>query len=120
MSSLEKPVGLLRRESLGYLPVLSLQVSQIPWMLGDPEQSVSIELLKLDKSSKVIFRFEGVRQLKIADIHPGTHCALEIVDVIANQLEAICYHVFNPEQDFTFSFYCRSFSIREEFLQPQS
>ena len=97
----------------GYLPVLSLQITQIPFELGEPSQVVQIEMLRPNSLSKLAIQFSGVADLEIARLHPGTMCLLQIASVVHAQLEGIRYQVFNGEQDFTLGFYCRDFVFAE-------
>jgi hypothetical protein len=102
-----------RSMKLGYLRILALKVTQIPFELGESSQSVCVELLKNDLSGKLCISFRGVQMLRIANIHPGSLCFLEIVSLAGHQLEGIRYQVFNPEQDLTLSFYCQDFEVLE-------
>src|ERR1700677_3385819 len=97
----------------GYLPVLSLQITQIPFELGAPSQAAQIEMLKPNSLSKLVFQFSGVVDFKVARLHPGTMCLLQVALVVHSQLEGIRYQVFNGEQDFTLGFYCRDFAFSE-------
>jgi hypothetical protein len=81
--------------------------------MGEPRQSVHLELLKERCSGKIALKFTGVQDLKIQRIHPGTTCHLEIVSVVNEQLEGLRFRVFNDEQDFLLSFYCFDFEIDE-------
>lgn len=55
--------------------------------------------------------FTGLRELRLADLHPGSHRILKVLSVIQAQLEGIRYRVFNMEQDFTLAFYCADFEF---------
>ena len=70
-------------------------------------------MLKPNSLSKLAIQFSGVVDLKVARLHPGTMCLLQIASVVHAQLENIRYQVFNGEQDFTLSFYCRDFAFAE-------
>ena len=98
---------------LGYLSVLTIDIEQVPSEIGEPRQSIFLELLKKRSSGRIALRFTGVQDLKIERIHPGTVCHLEIVSVAADQLEGLRFQVFNDEQDFVLSFYCFDFEINE-------
>ena len=104
------------RKNLGFLSVLSLQISQVPSELGDHSQSVHLELLRTEPLRKVTIRFSAVVQLKIADLHPGTKCLLQIESTADAQMENIRYRIFNGEQDLTLSFYCLDFEVVEREL----
>jgi len=98
-----------------HLRVLALCIEQIPFELGEPRQSIRLELLKEDRSGRIVLRFSGVQDLKTdGRVHPGTSCRLEIVSVADHQLEGSRFRVFNDEpQDFEFRFYCSDFEISE-------
>lgn len=110
------PIDDYRKRQLGYLPILAIRIHQIPYELGDPRQSLSIELLKKDRSGAFLIDFGNVRDLQIQGVHPGTNCILIIESVAADQLEALRYRVFNGEQDFKLSFYCYEFEVSERPL----
>jgi len=101
------------RMNPAYLRVLRVQIDQIPFELGDSSQSLGIELLKENLLGRLVFTFVGVQSLRIADIHPGSLCTLQIVPLSERQLENIRYQIFNGEQDLTLSFYCRDFHLSE-------
>ncbi len=95
---------------LGYLPILALTVRHTAPPAGS--QSLSLELMK--DGQIVSLTFAGLRQLRLADIGPGSHCLLNILPVAKDQMEGIRYRVFNGEQDLTLAFYCADF----EFSAP--
>ena len=97
---------------LRHLPVLTLDIEQVPPDIGEPRQSILLVLLKERCSGRITLRFTGVQDLKIESLHPGTLCHLEIVSVAADQLEGLHFQVFNDEQDFVLSFYCFDFEIK--------
>lgn len=99
--------------SANNLRVLALLVDQIPFELGEPSQSLILEMLKKNLSGKISITFLGVQNLRVADVHPGCLCCLNITSVVADQLEGLSYHVHNTEQDLTLSFYCRDFEVSE-------
>jgi hypothetical protein len=76
---------------------------------GSANQSLTLELLKGEQTVSLIFT--GLRELRLADLHPGSHCILKVLSVIQDQLEGIRYRVFNMEQDFTLAFYCADFEF---------
>ena len=76
---------------------------------GSANQSLTLELLKGEQTVSLIFT--GLRELRLADLHPGSHCILKVLSVIQAQLEGIRYRVFNMEQDFTLAFYCADFEF---------
>ena len=100
---------------LEHLRVLAVRIEQVPFELGEPQQSVEFEFLKGQYSGKVQLKFTGVQDLKTdGRIHPGSACRLEIVPVADRQLEGLRFHVFNDEpNDFEFRFYCFDFVIGE-------
>jgi hypothetical protein len=96
-----------------YLRVLALYIEQIPSELGEPSQRITLQMLKKNLSGKISITFLGVQNLRVADVHPGCLCDLDIISVLADQLEGLSYQVFNTEQDLTLSFYCRDFEVSE-------
>ena len=98
---------------LRHLPVLSVHIEQVPYQIGEPRQSLGLELLRENCSEKIAMKFSGVQDLRIEDIHPGTICRLEIASVANDQLEDLRFRVYNDEQDFLLSFYCFDFEINE-------
>jgi len=95
---------------LGYLPVVALTIRHSVPPTGHA-QSLVLELLKGEQT--VALTFTGLRQLRLADLHPGSHCLLEVSSVAQDQLEGIRYRVFNTEQDLTLAFYCANFGFQE-------
>lgn len=107
------PIDDYRKRQLGYLPILAIRIHQIPYELGDPRQSLSIELLKKDRSGAFLIDFGNVRDLQIQGVHPGTNCILIIESVAADQLEALRYRVFQRGTGFQVEFLLLRFrSIR--------
>ena len=104
------------RLKLGYLPVLTFQVSQVPFELGNPSQAVRVELLRASPSRRLTIQFSNVVELEIDRLHPGSNCLLQIASLAEAQLEGIRYRVFNGEQDLTLSFNCWDFSFAESEL----
>ena len=96
-----------------YLRVLALRIEQTPFELGQPNQLVTLELLKKDLSGKIVITFSGVQSLQVANVDPGILCCLDIASVVADQLEGLNYRVCSTEQDLTLSFYCRDFELIE-------
>lgn len=115
-SSIQSRLENYRRRQLGHLRVLAIHIDQTPSEIGEPHQSVRIELLKESGSEKLALSFIGVVELGIKRIHPGISCHLEIASVANDQLEGLRFRVFNCEQDFEFSFYCFDFEINEQSL----
>jgi hypothetical protein len=76
---------------------------------GSANQSLTLELLKGEQTVSLIFT--GLRELRLADLHPGSHCILKVLSVIEDQLEGIRHRVFNMEQDFTMAFYYADFEF---------
>ena len=95
------------------LPVLTIDIQQVPSEIGEPRQFIFLELLKERCSGTITLRFTGVQDLKIESIQPDTLCHLEIVSVAAEQFEGVRFQVFNDEQDFVLSFYCFDFEIND-------
>jgi hypothetical protein len=94
---------------LGYLPVAALTIRQIVSPTSHSSQSLTLELLKGEKIIRL--DFTDLRQLRLADLHPGSICFLNIVSVADHQMEGIRYQVFNDEQDLTLDFYCADFAF---------
>jgi hypothetical protein len=101
------------RLQLGDLRVLSFQITQVPFELGESSQAVQIELLRRDCLRKIAIQFSNVVELKIADLHPGVNCRLYIVSIADAQMDGIRYLVFNGEQDLTLRFHCEDFTVDE-------
>jgi len=101
------------RKYIGYLPLLAVHIDQIPTELGEPHQSLRVDLLKEDLSGTTIIEFRGVQDLHIANVHPGSRCSIEIISITSDQLEDLRYRVNNIELDLKLNFYCRSFEISE-------
>lgn len=99
--------------SAKHLRVLALHIEQIPFELGEPSQRVTLEMLKNDLSGKISITFLGVVNLRVADVDPGCLCHLNIMSIVADQLEGLSYQVYNEEQDLTLSFYCRDFEVSD-------
>jgi|SRR6185503_781548 len=93
----------------GYLPVVALTISHSIDQTGPHRQSLTLELLKDEKT--VSLRFTGLRHLQLADLSPSSHCLLEILSVAQDQWEGVRYRVFNIEQELTLRFYCADFEF---------
>jgi hypothetical protein len=93
---------------LGYLPITALTIRHSVPPTGWA-QSLIVELQKGEQT--VAITFIGLRQLRIADLHPGSHCLLDVLSVASDQWEGIRYRGFNIEQDLTLAFYCADFEI---------
>jgi hypothetical protein len=93
--------------------VLAIHIEQVPFEVGEPCQSICLELLNEHGSGKTLLKFTGVQDLEIQRIHPGTTCLLDIVSVVDDQLEGLRFRVFSVEQDFGLSFYCFDFELSE-------
>jgi hypothetical protein len=93
----------------GYWPVAALAIRHSIDQAGQGSQSLTLELLRDERL--VSLRFTGLRQLQLADLHPGSHCLLEILSVAKDQWEGVRYRVFNIEQDLTLRFYCADFEF---------
>ena len=102
---------------LRHLPLLSVHIEQVPFQIGEPRQSICVELLREDCAGKARLKFTGVQNLKIERIHPGTICDLEVISVGDDQLEGLRFQVFNNEQDFTLNFLCFDFEMNELALE---
>jgi hypothetical protein len=72
---------------------------------------LTLELLNDGLLETVMLEFSGLRQLQLADLHPGSRCHLDISPVASDQMEGLAYCVSNVEQDFTLSFYCADFHV---------
>jgi hypothetical protein len=94
---------------LGLLPVVGLTIRQTLPQSGESSQSLTIELLKGEQT--VSFRFSGLRQLRLAELNPGSLCLLNISSVVQDQTECLRYRVCNAEQDFTLAFLCADFEF---------
>jgi hypothetical protein len=90
------------------LPVAALTIRHTTTPTG-PSQSLTLELLKGEQT--VSLTFTGLRQLRLADLHPGSHCLLKVLSVDQDQWEGIRYRAFNIEQDLTLAFYCADFEF---------
>jgi len=94
---------------LGYLPVVAVTIRQTIPPTSHSSQSLTIELQKGEQT--VTLRFTGLRQLRLAELGPGSVCLLRILSVAQDQWEGIRYRVFNGEQNFTLAFYCADFEF---------
>ena len=114
-SLIESRLEVYRRLQPRHLRVLAVHFNQVPFELGEPSQSISLELLKEKWSGKIVLKFAGVQDLKTdGRIHPGMTCRLEIASALDRQLEGSRFYVSNDEpQDFEFHFYCNDFEIDE-------
>ncbi len=94
---------------LGYLPIQSLTIRHtIPPTIRSG-QSLTLELLKGERI--VSLTFTGLKELRLADLGPGSSCLLRISAVAQDQWEGVLYRVSNEEQDFTLAFYCADFEV---------
>jgi hypothetical protein len=114
-SSIESRLEEYRRLQPRSLRVLAVHIEQVPFELGEPCQSIRVELLKEQCAGKIELKFTGVQGLQTdGRIHPGMLCRLWIDSVVAHQLEGSRFYVSNNEpQDFEFHFYCFDFEIAE-------
>jgi hypothetical protein len=94
---------------LGYLPIVALTIRHTIPSAAIASQSLTLELLKGEQT--VSLTFTGLRQLRLADLGPGSSCLLNISLVIQDQWEGVRYRVFNEEQDLTLAFYCSDFEF---------
>lgn len=94
---------------LGYLPILSLSILHTIPPTGRSGQSLTLELLK--REQVVSLTFTGLKELRLADLGPGSSCLLRISSVAQDQWEGIRYRVSNIEQDLTLAFYCADFEF---------
>jgi hypothetical protein len=69
MSQVDAKIEKYRAIGLGSLPVTGLEIRQSVPRLGDARQSLSLRLLTGEQT--VILAFSGLRQLRLADLHPG-------------------------------------------------
>jgi len=95
---------------LGYLSVAALTIRHT-FSPRSQSQSLTLELLKGEQT--VSLTFTGLRQLRLAELGPGSSCLLKIVSMAQDQWEGIRYRVFNGEQDLTLAFYCVDFDCPE-------
>ena len=110
MSEIDIKIEKYLAMKLGYLPVMALTVRHTDPDTAQSCQSLTLELLKGEQI--VTLAFSGLRQLRIADLHPGSSCILDIKSVAHDQMEGLRYRVFNLEQDLTLSFYCADFEFQ--------
>jgi hypothetical protein len=94
---------------LGYLPVVALTIRHTIPSRSQPSQSLTLELLKGERT--VSLTFTGLRELRLADLGPGSSCFLKILSVSQDQWGGIRYRVFNEEQYPTLAFYCTDFEF---------
>jgi len=94
---------------LGYLPVMALTIRHTVPPISQPSQSLTLELMKGEQT--VSLTFTGLRQLRLADLGPGSSCFLKILPVVQDQWDRIRYRVFNEEQYPTLAFYCTDFEF---------
>jgi hypothetical protein len=94
---------------LGYLPIVALTIRQTIPPSSQMSQSLTLELLKGEQT--VSLKFTGLRQLRLANLGPGSSCLLNISSVAQDQWEGVRYRVFNGEQDLTLAFYCADFDF---------
>ena len=94
---------------LGYLPIVALTIRHTIPPGCQMSQSLTLELLRGEKT--VSLKFTGLRQLRLANLGPGSSCLMNISSVAQDQWEGVRYRVFNGEQDLTLSFYCVDFEF---------
>lgn len=92
---------------LGYLPIVALTIRHT--FPPEGSQSLTLELMKGEQI--VSLAFTGLRQFRLADLGPGSHCLLNILSVAQDQMVGIRYRVSNMEQDLTLAFYCADFEF---------
>ena len=109
MSQVDARIEKYRAIGLGSLPITTLEIQQTVPQLGDARQSLSLRLLTGEQT--VVLAFSGLRQLRLADLHPGSLCRLYITSVADAQMEGVRYRVSNDEQDLTLDFYCADFEV---------
>ncbi len=109
MSQADSKIENYRSMKLGYLPLVSISVRHTAPPAAEASQSLTVELLNDRRREHVVLEFSGLRQLCLADLHPGVLCHLDIRSVVPDQMEGLCYRVANMEQDLTLSFYCADF-----------
>jgi hypothetical protein len=109
MSHVDAKIEKYQATGLNNLPVTSLTIHQIVPQLGDAQQALTLELLRGEQT--VTLAFTGLRQLRLANLHPGSLCGLNISSVADAQMEGLRYRVSNAEQDLTLDFYCADFEI---------
>jgi hypothetical protein len=97
--------------ALGSLPVAALTIRQVVPRSGEALQSLTLELQRDEQT--VVLTFSGIRQFRLADLHPGSLCILNISSVAPAQMEGLRYRVSNKEQDLTLDFYCADFEISD-------
>lgn len=94
---------------LGYLPIQSVTIRHtIPPTIRSG-RSLTLELLKGEQI--VSLTFIGLKELRLADLGPGSSCLLRISSVAQYQWERIRYRVSNGEQDLTLAFYRADFEV---------
>ena len=94
---------------LGYLPILSLTIRHTIPPDNPIGQSLTLELLRGERI--VSLTFTGLKELRLADLSPGSSCLLRISSVTPDQWEGIRYRVSNGEQDLALAFYCADFDV---------
>jgi hypothetical protein len=94
---------------LGYLPIQSLTIRHTLPPTIRSGQSLTLELLRKERT--VSLTFIGLRELRLADLGPGSSCLLRISLMAQDQWEGIRYRVSNGEQGFTLAFYCADFEV---------
>lgn len=106
----DSPIEAYRRaKRSGFVRVLALSIRHH----SGREQVLALELFPEDASESVVLTFFDVRQLRFADLHPGSTCYLEIEPMASAQWEGVSYRVYNIEQDLTLSFYCHDFQFKK-------
>jgi hypothetical protein len=109
MSQIDTKIEKYLAIRLGSLPVTALIVRQMVPQVGKAGQSLTLELLRGEQT--VTLTFSGLRELRIAHLHPGSVCLMNISFIAHDQMEDLRYRVFNEEQDLTLAFYCADFEV---------
>jgi hypothetical protein len=109
MSQVDVRIEKYRAIGLGSLPVTAFEIQQTVPQLGEALQSFSLRLLTAEQT--VILAFSGLRQLRLADLNPGSLCSLNISTVADAQMEGLRYRASNTQPDLTLDLYCADFEV---------
>src|ERR1041385_884455 len=101
--NLDSAIENYRQMKLGVRRVVDLSIRQVVPEMGNAEQSLKLELSGEASSKNIVLEFLGLRQLQLAELHPGSVCYLEISPIASSQMEGLRYRVSNLEQDLTLS-----------------
>ena len=71
---LDSAIENYRQMKLGFRRVVDLSIQHVVSEMGDAEQSLKLELLGEASSKNIVLEFLGLRQLQLADLHPGSLC----------------------------------------------